>query len=66
MASLETNIQQVSADISSIKDAIINNGVEVADGTPTSEYGKLIESIRITRAKAIIENNILYVLEETE
>ena len=45
MASLETNINQVNADFNSIKEAIISSGIEIADGTKTSEYAGKINEI---------------------
>ena len=45
MASLEININQVNADFKNIKDAIVNNGVEVTDGTRTAEYAGKINEI---------------------
>ena len=44
MESLRTNINQICSDFRDIKDAIVSSGVEVADGTKTSEYaGKVSE-----------------------
>lgn len=45
MSNLITNINQASSDFNNIKQAIINKGVEVPQGTPTSEYGELIGNI---------------------
>lgn len=45
MADLVTNINQAISDFGTIKQAIINKGVEVPNGTKTSEYGNLINSI---------------------
>lgn len=45
MNDLITNINQATSDFNSIKQAIINKGVEVPQGTPTSQYGQLIENI---------------------
>ena len=45
MASLEENINQVNADFNSIKDAIRSTGVEVEDGTPTSELSDKIMEV---------------------
>lgn len=45
MASLEININQVNADFKNIKDAIVNNGVDVPDGTRTAEYAGKINEI---------------------
>ena len=49
MADLVTNINQAISDFGTIKQAIINKGVEVPNGTKTSEYGNLINSIITTR-----------------
>ena len=45
MATLEQNINQVINDFDSVESAIKSKGVEVPEGTPTSEYGTLIENI---------------------
>lgn len=45
MADLATNINQAISDFGTIKQAIINKGIEVPNGTKTSEYGNLINSI---------------------
>lgn len=45
MATLSQNITQAISDFDSIKTAIQAKGVTVASGTPTSEYGELIEDI---------------------
>lgn len=45
MSDLITNVNQVASDFNNIKQAIINKGVEVPQGTPTSEYGELINNI---------------------
>ena len=45
MADLVTNINQAISDFGTIKQAIINKGIEVPNGTKTSEYGNLINSI---------------------
>ena len=47
MATLEENINQAIADFDDIEAAIEEKGVEVADGTDTSEYGNLIRSIPV-------------------
>lgn len=46
MADLITNINQTISDFGTIKQAIINKGVEVPNGTPTSGYGELIGNIQ--------------------
>lgn len=45
MATLKENINQAIADFDSIKEAIENRGVEVPNGTPTSQYGSKINEI---------------------
>ena len=45
MATLEENINQAIADFDDIEAAIKEQGVEVPDGTDTSEYGNLVRSI---------------------
>lgn len=45
MATLEQNINQAISDFDSIESAIKAKGVEVPDGTDTSEYATLIENI---------------------
>lgn len=45
MADLATNINQAISDFGTIKQAIINKGIEVPNGTKTSEYGNLINNI---------------------
>ena len=43
---LSENINQAISDFGSIKQAIINKGVEVPSGTPTSQYGTKIGEIQ--------------------
>lgn len=45
MASLETNINQVNADFQAIKTSLINNGVEIAEGTRTADYADKIDEV---------------------
>lgn len=45
MATLAQNIQRAINDFNSIENAIVQKGVPVPDGTPTSEYGEKILSI---------------------
>lgn len=45
MATLEENINQAIADFDDIEAAIKEQGVEVPEGTDTSEYGDLVRSI---------------------
>lgn len=46
MNSLVTNINQAISDFSDIKQAIIDKGVSVPEGTKTEDYGDLIRSIK--------------------
>lgn len=57
MADLITNINQAISDFGTIKQAIINKSIDVPDGTPTSEYGKLIEKIQSGKEKYYIYKN---------
>lgn len=45
MESIRTNVDQVCADFRSIKEKIVEHGVEVADGTPTSEYASKVDEV---------------------
>lgn len=45
MANLITNVNQACADLANIKKAIIDNGVEVANGTPSSEYSSKVNAV---------------------
>jgi hypothetical protein len=45
MATLEQNVRQVNADFQAIKAKIVENGVEVADGTKTAEYAQKIDEV---------------------
>ena len=45
MANLITNINQACADLANIKKAIIDNGVEVANGTPSGEYARKVDNV---------------------
>lgn len=45
MATLAQNIQRAIDDFNSIENAIVQKGVPVPEGTPTSEYGEKILSI---------------------
>lgn len=44
---LMTNIQQVANDFNSIKQALVNKGAEVPEGTKTSEYAGLINGLEV-------------------
>lgn len=55
MADLTTNINQAISDFSTIKQAIIDKGVSVPDGTPTSQYGNLISTISSSKASYITD-----------
>ena len=56
MADLVTNINQAISDFGTIKQAIINKGIEIPNGTKTSEYGNLINSINVK----IVDQLILF------
>jgi hypothetical protein len=45
MANLITNINQVCADLTNIKNAIQDKGVDIVSGTPSSEYASKIEEV---------------------
>lgn len=66
MATLEENIAQAIADFDDIEAAIVEQGVEVPQGTDTSEYGNLIRSIigggksPIKYVESLDTNNPLY------
>ena len=45
MANLITNINQVCADLANIKEAITESGIEVANGTPSSEYARKVTQV---------------------
>jgi hypothetical protein len=45
MATLEMNVNQVNSDFQGIKTAIVDSGVEVADGTPTSELADKVNEV---------------------
>ena len=42
---LDMNIGQVGSDFDSIKDSIVDKGVEVAEGTPTSQYAAKVGEV---------------------
>lgn len=46
MSDLMSNVNQAILDLQSIKNAIVEKGVEVPIGTPTSEYAELIKTIK--------------------
>lgn len=45
MATLAQNIQRAINDFNSIENAIVQKGVPVPDGTPTSEYAEKVEDV---------------------
>ena len=45
MATLDINVKQVNADFQAIKNKIVEKGVEVADGTKTSEYADKVGAV---------------------
>ena len=52
MASLETNVRQAGADFTAIKEKIVANGVEVAEGTRTAEYAQKVDEVYEAGKKA--------------
>ena len=58
MADLTTNINQAISDFNSIKQAIINKGVSVPDGTPTNQYSNLIGTINSSKSSYITDGLI--------
>lgn len=45
MQTISTNINQAISDFKNIKDKIVECGVEIADGTPTSEYARKVSDV---------------------
>lgn len=45
MATLQENIRRVNSDFQAIKAKIVEKGVEVADGTKTSEYASKVDAV---------------------
>lgn len=45
MANLLTNINQVCSDLTDIKNAIIDSGIEIPNGTPSSEYANKVSEV---------------------
>ena len=45
MADLKTNVRQANADFQAVKNKIIENGVEVSEGTPTADYASKIDEV---------------------
>lgn len=60
---LMTNIQQVADDFYNIKQAIINKGVEIPDGTKTSEYGNLINNLS---SQELITDKLIFALSNID
>ena len=58
MADLTTNINQAISDFGAIKQAIINKGVSVPDGTPTNQYSNLIGTINSSKSSYITDGLI--------
>lgn len=44
-SSLDTNVHQAISDFNSVKDKFVENGVEVSDGTKTSEYADKVDEV---------------------
>lgn len=64
MATLSQNVKQATSDFDDIKSAIIEQGVEVPDGTPTSEYGNKIRQIEGGSAPANLDDFIAGRMQE--
>lgn len=45
MQTISTNVNQAISDFKNIRDKIVECGVEVADGTPTSEYARKVNDV---------------------
>ena len=45
MADLKTNVRQANADFQAVKNKIIENGVEVSEGTPTADYASKVDEV---------------------
>lgn len=52
MANLITNVNQACADLTNIKKAITDKGVDVANGTPSSEYANKVDEVYEAGKKA--------------
>lgn len=57
MANLETNINQVNSDFQKIKTALIDSGVEITDGTRTSEYGEKVRGLYEAGQKSMVDES---------
>lgn len=55
MATLQENIRRVNSDFQAIKAKIVEKGVEVADGTKTSEYASKVDAVYEAGKKAVGE-----------
>ena len=64
MSTLSQNIEQATKDFDDIKSAIIEQGVEVPDGTPTSEYGDKVRQIEGGSAPANLDDFIAGRMQE--
>lgn len=64
MSTLSKNIEQATRDFDDIKSAIIEQGVEVPDRTPTSEYGNKIRQIEGGSAPANLDDFIAGRMQE--
>lgn len=56
MATLEENVNRVIEDFDNIETAIKNKGVEVPDGTDTSQYATLISEIPVGADVDIVQD----------
>ncbi len=52
MATLEINVRQVNSDFQAIKNELVKSGVEVAEGTKTSEYADKVGEVYEAGRKA--------------
>lgn len=55
MANLLTNIAQTCADLTNIKNAIQDKGVDIASGTPSSEYSSKIDEVYEAGKQELLE-----------
>ena len=57
MANLLDNINQACADFTNIKNAITDSGVEVASGTPSSEYADKVREVYESGKNSVVGDN---------
>lgn len=58
MASLDINVRQANADFQAIKNKIVANGVEVAEGTPTADYAPKIDEVYEAGRKSKVKEHM--------